>query len=178
MKRLATARLDERPPGASKQVWKVARAIVPYTQVRSCGTAAKPLESCCLSAHSYKAQTPACHRTHLRTARRVWRTVVRATHTPSILVLPGPQPTAICVTMSSGRASGAGVMACADVATVKAKPATAINLSIVLLPSVVDPRRSFSRLGRDLKYYWQTCIRPSSSFTMVPGVHLMPLRAE
>jgi hypothetical protein len=51
--------------------------------------------------HLYDAQTPACHRTHRRTARRVWRTVVRATHTPSMRVLPGPQPTAICVTMSS-----------------------------------------------------------------------------
>src|SRR5215208_2495423 len=84
--------------------------------------------------HSYEAQTPACHRTHLRTARRVWRTVVRATHTPLILVLPRPHPTAICVTMSSGGASGAGVMPCAEVAIVKAKPATAINLSIVFLP--------------------------------------------
>jgi hypothetical protein len=80
------------------------------------------------------AQTPPCHRTHRRTARRVWRTVVRATHTPSILVLPGPHPTAICVTTSFGSASGAGVMPWADVATVKAKPATAINLSIVVLP--------------------------------------------
>jgi hypothetical protein len=35
--------------------------------------------------------------------------------------------------MSSGGASGAGVMACADVAIVNAKPATAINLSIVVL---------------------------------------------
>src|SRR6476620_8323691 len=88
--------------------------------------------------HSYVAQTPACHRTHLRTARRVWRTVVRATHTPSIRVLPGPQPTAICVTMSSGRGSGAGVMPCAEVATKKAKPAAAINLIIVLLPGLSD----------------------------------------
>jgi hypothetical protein len=36
--------------------------------------------------------------------------------------------------MSFGGASGAGVMPCADVATIKAKPATAINLSIVVLP--------------------------------------------
>jgi hypothetical protein len=60
--------------------------------------------------------------------------VVRATHIPLILVLPGPHPTATCVTMSFGGASGAGVMAGADVATVKAKPATAINLSIIFLP--------------------------------------------
>ena len=56
--------------------------------------------------------------------------VVRATHTPLTLVLPTPHPTATCVTMPSGTASGAGVILCADVATVKAKPATAINLSI------------------------------------------------
>jgi hypothetical protein len=35
--------------------------------------------------------------------------------------------------MVSGRSSGAGVMACADVAMDKAKLATAINLSIGLL---------------------------------------------
>src|SRR3954447_25600660 len=36
--------------------------------------------------------------------------------------------------MPSGGASGAGVTPCAEVAIVKAKPATAINLSIVFLP--------------------------------------------
>jgi hypothetical protein len=51
-----------------------------------------------------------------------------------ILVLPTPHPTATSVTMPSGTAIGAGVTPCADVATVKAKPATAINLSIVFPP--------------------------------------------
>jgi len=99
------------------------------------------LKSCRLSAHSYRAQALPCHRTHLRAARRVWRTVVRATHTPLILVLPRPHPTATCVTMSSGEASGAGVMPWAEVAIVKAKPAMAINLSIVLLPWVAQSAR-------------------------------------
>src|SRR6266481_921485 len=103
------------------------------------------LTSCCLSAHSYRAQAPPCHRTHLRTARRVWRTVVRATHTPLILVLPRPHPTATCVTISSGGASGAGVMPCAEVAIVKAKPAIAINLSIVLLPALFSSHGLYSR---------------------------------
>ena len=61
------------------------------------------------------------------------RTVVRATHTPSIL-LPGPHAVAICVTMSSGAASGAGDMPCADDAIVDARAATVIHLSIVVLP--------------------------------------------
>jgi len=87
-----------------------------------------------MHVHSYAAQTPACHRRHLRAARRVWRTVVRATHTPLTRVLPGPQPTATRVIISSTWGGGAGVMACADAATNKAKPATAINLSIVVLP--------------------------------------------
>jgi hypothetical protein len=81
--------------------------------------------------HWYEAQTPACHRTHLRTARRVWRTVVRATHTPFTRVLPGPQPIATRVTISSTWGCDAGIMACADVATNKAKPATATDLSIL-----------------------------------------------
>jgi hypothetical protein len=55
--------------------------------------------------HSYKAQAPPCHRTHLRTARRVWRMVVLATHTPLTSVLPGPQPTATCVIMLPARAA-------------------------------------------------------------------------
>lgn len=80
--------------------------------------------------HSYKAQAPPCHRTHLRTARRVWRMVVLATHTPFTIVLPGPQPTATCVIMLSGCGIGADVMACANVAMDKAKPAAAINLII------------------------------------------------
>jgi hypothetical protein len=37
------------------------------------------------------------------------------------------------VIMASGSGNGAGVKACADVATDKAKPATAINLIIILL---------------------------------------------
>ena len=60
-------------------------------------------QSHCLSAHSYKAQA-LFHRTHRRAARRACRTVVRATHTPLILVLPMPHPTATCVTMPSGGA--------------------------------------------------------------------------
>jgi hypothetical protein len=36
--------------------------------------------------------------------------------------------------MPSGRGIGAGVIACAEVVTAKAKPATAINLSIGSLP--------------------------------------------
>src|SRR6476659_9348258 len=45
-------------------------------------------------AYSYIAQTPPCQRRHLRTARRVWRTVVLATQTPLIRVLPTPQAAA------------------------------------------------------------------------------------
>jgi hypothetical protein len=60
--------------------------------------------------------------------------VVLATHTPLTRVLPAPQAAAICVIIPSGREIGAGVKACADVATDKAKPATAINLIILLLP--------------------------------------------
>src|SRR6185295_15582999 len=50
----------------------------------------------------------------------------------------------------------------ADVAIVKAKPAIAINLSIVFLPRAVQLTRGgfFSRLGRISDVYWQTCIRP------------------
>ena len=137
------------------------------------------------SAHSYKAQTPLCHRTHLRAARRTCRTVVRATHTPSILVLPMPHPTATCVTISFGEASGVGVMPCADVASVRAKPVIAINLSIVLLLWAVGyrscccarPRRPIGRPDRFSDVHWQTCIRPSSNLTKVPGVQVMPLRA-
>jgi hypothetical protein len=83
--------------------------------------------------HSYRAQTPPCHRRHLRTARRVWRTVVLATQTPLTRVLPGPHAAATCITMLSDWGIGAGVIACAEVARAKAKPATAINLIILLL---------------------------------------------
>jgi hypothetical protein len=123
-------------PGAGLKAWLGASvsAADAATGPRSGGDRVK---SRCRLAYSYKAQTPAFHRAHRRTARRVWRMVVRATHTPSTLVLPGPHPTATCVTMSSGGASGAGVMPCAEVAIVRAKPAIAINLSIVVLLRVV-----------------------------------------
>jgi hypothetical protein len=120
------------------------------------GTVADNLKSRCLSAHSYKAQAPPFHRTHLRASRRTWRTVARATHTPSILVLPGPHPAATCVTMLSCGASGAGVMACAEVAIVKAKPPIAINLSIVLLLCVVRPARGGHSAAPDVD--WQKCV--------------------
>jgi len=60
--------------------------------------------------------------------------VVLATQMPLIRVLTTPQPTATCVIMPSGWISGAGVIACAEVVTIKAKPATAINLIIPFLP--------------------------------------------
>ena len=70
-------------------------------------------------------------------------------------------------------------MPCADVAIVKAKPAIAINLSIVFVPRGPLTRGGFfGRLGRISDVYWQTCIRPSSSLTMVPGVQLIALRAR
>jgi hypothetical protein len=59
--------------------------------------------------------------------------VLLATQTPPTLVLPGPQPKATCVIALSGCGTGAGVIACADVATTSAKPATAINLIIPVL---------------------------------------------
>jgi len=70
-----------------------------------------------------------CHRTQRRAKRRVSRMVVRATHTPLMRVLPGPQPTATWVIMSSGSGTeiGAGVRACADAVTDKGKIVTAIN---------------------------------------------------
>jgi len=52
--------------------------------------------------HWYAAQAPPDHRTHLRTARRVWRMVVLASQTPLTIVLPRPQPAATCVIMLSG----------------------------------------------------------------------------
>src|SRR6516165_1642659 len=60
--------------------------------------------------------------------------VVLATHRPPTMVLPAPQPRRTCVIMPSGWGIGAGSIACAEVATAKAKPATAINLTILLLP--------------------------------------------
>lgn len=95
-------------------------------------------------AHSYAAQTPACHRTHLRTARRVWRIVVLATQTPSIRVLPGPHAKATCVNNSlSDWGSGPGDMPCADVVTSTASPATAINL---IMCSSLFLRASFTTM--------------------------------
>ena len=66
--------------------------------------------------------------------------VVLATQTPPTRVLPGPQAKATCVTMLSGLATGAGVIASADVAaTTSAKPATAINLIILFIPLFCSP---------------------------------------
>ena len=80
--------------------------------------------------------------------------------------------------MLSGGASGAGVMPCADVAIVKAKPATAINLSMIFLHGLYSGAEAVSsRLGWISEVYWQWYMKPSSSFTKVPGVHVMPLRA-
>jgi hypothetical protein len=60
--------------------------------------------------------------------------VVLATQTPPTRVLPGPQAKAAGVARLSSSGSGAGDMACAGVAMVKAKAATAINLIIRSLP--------------------------------------------
>jgi hypothetical protein len=61
--------------------------------------------------------------------------VVLATHTPLTRVLPAPQAAATCVIILSGWGIGAGVIACTDVATDNATPATAINLiTFLLLP--------------------------------------------
>jgi hypothetical protein len=54
--------------------------------------------------------------------------------TPRTNVLPGPQKKATCVVMPSGWRSGAGDMACAEVAMVKAMAAIANSLVIVVLP--------------------------------------------
>jgi len=60
--------------------------------------------------------------------------VVLATQTPLTRVRPGPQAAATGVMTLSGCGIGAGVRACADVATDKAKPAMTIDLIILLLP--------------------------------------------
>ncbi|SCB47419.1 hypothetical protein GA0061098_1012110 [Bradyrhizobium shewense] len=83
--------------------------------------------------YSYKAQTLPCQRRHRRTARRVWRTVVLATHMSLIRVRPGPHAAATGVIMLSGWISGAGVMPWAEVPTNKAKVTTAIHLIIAHL---------------------------------------------
>src|SRR6516225_817755 len=50
--------------------------------------------------------------------------------TPLTITWPKPQPSRTCVIMLSGWEIGAGVIACTDVATNKAKEAPAINLII------------------------------------------------
>jgi hypothetical protein len=58
-----------------------------------------------------------------------------------------PQAAATSVIIPSGAIIGAGVIACADTATDKAKPAIAINLIISLLPDLGDhPRMSGYRI--------------------------------
>ena len=103
---------------------------------RSCrppgATPASLVDDDMLPAHQRQQVIPVAHR---RTARRVWRTVVLATHTPLIRVRLAPHAAATFVTISFGwRLIGAGVMACADTANDRANPATAINLIILLLP--------------------------------------------
>ena len=51
---------------------------------------------------SSPADEPVIPVAHLRTARRVWRTVVLATHTPLTRVRPAPQAAATSVIMLSG----------------------------------------------------------------------------
>jgi hypothetical protein len=68
--------------------------------------------------------------------------------TPPTNVLPGPQKKATCVVMPSGRRSGAGDMACAEVAMVKAMAEMANSLIIVvLLVFGFRADRGWSRLG-------------------------------
>jgi hypothetical protein len=55
-----------------------------------------------VASQKYRTQTPAFHRAHLRTSRRTWRLVVRATQTPLIRTLPAPHASRTCVTMASG----------------------------------------------------------------------------
>jgi hypothetical protein len=80
--------------------------------------------------YSYSAQVLPFHRRHLRATLRVWRIVVLATQTPLTRVLPGPQAATTGVIMLSGCAIGAGVIACTDVASDKAKPVATIHLII------------------------------------------------
>jgi hypothetical protein len=104
--------------------------------------------------------------------------VVLATHTPFTIVLPGPQPRAICEIMPSGLGIDAGVIACANVAMDKAKPAATINLIILILPCVgtihsgavwQEAAHPSRRSRQILVGYWQGYILPSSNLTMVPG---------
>jgi hypothetical protein len=95
---------------------------------------------------------------HLRTARRVWRTVVLATHTPLTRVLPTPQAAATSVIMLSGSAIGAGVIACAETAIDKATPTVAINLSIF-----------FSLICATTRYIPEDVLFSCSSSTSVAG---------
>src|SRR5437764_4320321 len=88
-----------------------------------------------------RRQTPPRQNAHLRAALRARRMLCLATQTPPIRVLPGPQPKAACVIALSGCGIGTGLIACADVATTRAKPATAISLSIAtLLSRLVSPQ--------------------------------------
>jgi hypothetical protein len=85
--------------------------------------------------------------------------VVLATQTPLTRVLPAPQAAATCVIMPSGWGIGAGVIACAEVVTAKAKPATAINLSIVVL--LFSSLRRWINTTASLNAGWTSgCLRP------------------
>jgi hypothetical protein len=72
-------------------------------------------------------------------------------------------------------------MACADVATAKAKTATAINLIISFLPCQAVPeeasRRTKIKVHALFLSYWQRYIMPSPPLIAVPGRQPMPLRA-
>jgi hypothetical protein len=84
---------------------KIALAFVlvppPIQGIGNAGGVQMQLERQFGGVHQYAAQTPPCHRRHLRTARRVWRMVVLATQTPLTRVLNGPQPKRTCVIMAS-----------------------------------------------------------------------------
>jgi len=71
--------------------------------------------------------------------------VVLATHTPLTRVRPGPHAAATRVIMLSGCANGAGVMACADVPSNKAKVAAVNHLIIVDLRCRLEGTHSNTR---------------------------------
>jgi hypothetical protein len=117
--------------------------------------------------------------------------VVLATQTPLIRVLPRPQPTATCVIMPSGWRSGAGVIACAEVVTTKAKPATAINLIIPFLPffcaaflaplSGINALRKSAVIDLDQRTSWafptfamRVCVRVGSKPEILIASMLIP----
>jgi hypothetical protein len=66
------------------------------------------------------------------TSRRTWRRADVVTHLPLTMCIPAPHAWRTGAIMSSGWGSGASDMACAGVATAKAKT-TAINLIISVL---------------------------------------------